>query len=226
MGFEERRQYARVEAPMRVRLPSPGGFTDEYVGNISKNGVFIKALRSLPVNSKLEMILVLPYESREVAIQAELVRFDYDTPGMGMHYIKVEPRQEKELSSFIDRLLDIRGGDSRRLHPRIHYQVEIAKIMMDLKEIKDLESSFIQNISQGGIYIETDKNFLLNQPVEIALVNPETRETINIQGKVVNIRRSLRGEEGLTGIGIEFNQFTEEKEESINRFIKKLVLSK
>jgi hypothetical protein len=74
-------------------------FIQEYVTNISRTGVFIKANRPLPVGTKVNLHFTIIMEGIEtIEGTGEVVRVDRDPPGMGVVF--------RELSAYSKDLLE------------------------------------------------------------------------------------------------------------------------
>ena len=74
-------------------------FIQEYVTNISRTGVFIKANRPLPVGTKVNLHFTIIMEEIEtIEGTGEVVRVDRDPPGMGVVF--------RELSAYSKDLLE------------------------------------------------------------------------------------------------------------------------
>lgn len=59
-------------------------------------------------------------------------------------------------------------------------------------------TDFIQDISNGGVYIQTDGNFFLNQQISLTFSLPKTRDEQTVSGEVVRVDSE--------GIGVKFNE--------------------
>jgi len=62
---------------------------------------------------------------------------------------------------------------------------------------------FIQNISNGGVFIQTDSNFHIGQQIILTFSPPKTEKGITVSGKVVRIDSQ--------GIGVKFDEFLDAK---------------
>jgi type IV pilus assembly protein PilZ len=59
-------------------------------------------------------------------------------------------------------------------------------------------TDFIQDISNGGVFIQTTGNFYIGQHIKLTFSLPKTEEEINISGEVVRLDSE--------GIGVRFNE--------------------
>lgn len=58
---------------------------------------------------------------------------------------------------------------------------------------------FVQNLSDGGVYIQTDGNFHIDQPILMSFSLPNVGKDITVNGKVVRVDSR--------GIGVKFDKF-------------------
>ena len=74
-------------------------FIQEYVTNISRTGVFIKATKPLPIGTKVNLHFTVIMDGVEtIEGVGEVVRVEKDPPGMGVVF--------RELSGYSKDLLD------------------------------------------------------------------------------------------------------------------------
>ncbi len=59
-------------------------------------------------------------------------------------------------------------------------------------------TDFIQDISNGGVYIQTDGRFFLGQQITLTFSIPKTREEQKVSGEIVRVDSQ--------GIGVKFNE--------------------
>ena len=57
---------------------------------------------------------------------------------------------------------------------------------------------FIQDISNGGVFIQTDGRFFLGQKITLTFSSPKTREDQTVSGEIVRVDSK--------GIGVKFNE--------------------
>ena len=83
--------------------------------------------------------------------------------------------------------------DDLREHPRKHFSI-LVEILSDGVSFTD----FIQDISNGGVFIQTNGNFYVHQQITMAFSLPKTKKDITVSGKVVWVDSQ--------GIGVQFNE--------------------
>ncbi len=59
-------------------------------------------------------------------------------------------------------------------------------------------TDFIQDISNGGVFIQAEGNFFVGQQITLTFSLPKTNKDITVQGEVVRV--------DLQGIGVKFNE--------------------
>jgi type IV pilus assembly protein PilZ len=81
----------------------------------------------------------------------------------------------------------------KRKHPR-----KSSFIPVDCSSEGVSFTDFIQDISNGGIFIQTNGNFYVGQQITLIFSLPKAEEEINIDGEVVRLDSE--------GIGVKFNE--------------------
>ena len=132
--------------------------------------------------------------------------------------------EKKEFQSAI--ISNLSEEESRRLLPIIIVNISEAKRWDLLEKLENYEQSkltemreyprrpsfipvecssqevcftdFIQDISRGGVFIQTDGNFYINQSITLAFSLRKDEDSISVKGKVVRIDPE--------GIGVKFEE--------------------
>jgi hypothetical protein len=74
-------------------------FIDEYVTNVSRSGVFIKAKETVPVGTEVDLrFSIIMDDIHTIEGIGEVVRVETDPPGMGVVF--------KELSGYSQQLIE------------------------------------------------------------------------------------------------------------------------
>jgi uncharacterized protein (TIGR02266 family) len=104
----------------------------------------------------------------------------------------------------------------KREHPRA-----VVKIEIEFKETIDFVSSYMINISNGGLFIKTDEAFPLDTIVFLRFTMPADTKPIETEGKVVWC--NAKGGKGYfpKGMGIKFLKLDHDDAEKINKFVEK-----
>ena len=71
--------------------------------------------------------------------------------------------------------------------------------------------SFMLDISPAGAFIETKETFFAGQQIELSFVLPNLSSRLNITGEILW--------KGMLGMGVKFNDLSDEQEAAINAFI-------
>ena len=71
--------------------------------------------------------------------------------------------------------------------------------------------SFMLDISPAGAFIETKETFFAGQQIELSFVLPNLSGRLNITGEILW--------KGMLGMGVKFNDLSDEQEAAINAFI-------
>jgi type IV pilus assembly protein PilZ len=119
--------------------------------------------------------------------------------------------QEAVSSRFID-------GIERRSSPRADIVVRV-----NYQTVDSLFSEFARNINDGGIFVETDTPQPVGTSVELEFKLPGADQPIEVIGNVV---RSIESDQvtpdGVTGMGIEFENLDSDVRQQINEIIQRL----
>ena len=102
----------------------------------------------------------------------------------------------------------------RREHPRA-----VVKIEIEFKHTIDFVSSYMLNISKGGLFIKTDEALPLDTIVFLRFTLPDDNKPIETAGKVVWC--NTRKEKGYfpNGMGIKFLKLHSNDAEKIKIFV-------
>lgn len=80
-----------------------------------------------------------------------------------------------------------------RRHPRRPSFISVESSSNDVSF-----TDFIQDISNGGVFIQTDGSFFVGQEISLTFSLPKTQQNITVNGEVARIDS--------TGIGVKFNE--------------------
>ena len=224
----ERRAHARVSASLLVKIANDDGSFDEYITrDISMGGIFIQTNRFRDIGDDLELLLCFVDGQEEIAVLGEVVRViksdeqSKGVPGpigMGIRFNVVEPKLKDELKQFLDSLLELTGAGTRE-----HHRVK-ARLSLKLKFEGNAKKALLNDISKGGLFLETDEDFNLTDRIEINLVHPTTGERVDTVGEIVHKKEWLdKKQQVRQGIGVRFIDMTDEKKKLIAQFITGLV---
>ncbi len=175
-----------------------------------------------------DVMITLPDSNETVGVMGKVVRIVGPnqigvTKGVGIEFLKIEAKQTKLFNNFLEELLSARGMGCRKF-PRID-----AKITVQFKNPAEMGKALTNNLSRGGIFIETKTELNLGSVVSLVLVHPVTGEALDLDGEIVHIRKSLKPASSMKlsdGIGINFTNLSKVKQEKITHFLKTLLIQK
>ena len=114
---QERRQHERISyrAPCRYEISangnSSGGMESgtSFIKNISLGGLLIELMKSIAVDSRLDLEVVLPTTSRPIRAQARVVwanrlEDDGNRYNVGMCFTQISPEDKDKISSLKKRI--------------------------------------------------------------------------------------------------------------------------
>lgn len=90
-------------------------------------------------------------------------------------------------------------GRERRAHPRIQI-----KLKVEYTSLADFFVDYATDISHGGMFVATDREITVGNPVSVRLVLPGTKDVFQASGKVVR-----KSDKPAKGVGIKFDPLSD-----------------
>lgn len=106
-------------------------------------------------------------------------------------------RMIMEMSDTERKELLIRWEQYRQNEMR-EYPRKPALIPVDCSSFEACFTDFIQDISSGGVFIQTDGHFFVGQQITLTFTIPKAEEDISVSGEVIRVNTR--------GIGVRFNE--------------------
>lgn len=106
--------------------------------------------------------------------------------------------------------------DDRRSSPRVQTNIQVM-----FKETGAFIKSYMINVSNGGIFIKTDKPLPLDTMVMVKMNLPGDTNTMDIQARVVWRNPSGANNMFPHGMGIQFVKMDDEHRQKIQNFVSK-----
>ena len=101
----------------------------------------------------------------------------------------------------------------KRTYPRA-----VATIEIDFKDVIDFASSYMLNVSNGGLFLKTDELYLLGAILFLRFTMPGSKQPVEVEGKV--IWRNVGGRAYFAkGMGIKFLNLKDDDSEKIKQFV-------
>ncbi len=108
------------------------------------------------------------------------------------------------------------NGSEKRKSPRIP-----ANIRVNYSTVDEFLSDFTTNINEGGLFIQTKTVLEIGTSVQLKFSLPQAKRLIEVEGEVM-WTTSADGPEKNAGIGIKFQDLSEEDKEMINELVRQL----
>jgi len=220
-----RRKAARVKARLKVRFKDANAFISEYTHNISKGGIFVRTKKGCPVDSRVEVIIVMPESEREISAFGDVIHVIQEEEatqaqpaGMGIELKEIAEEDRKAIEEFINQRLGTPEKDKvdRREHERYE-----ARIRVKFGSREAMMEEYSHNISHGGIFIRTEKPKKMGEKLKVILTHPETGEEMILKGEVVRVvkpeKASQTGQP--PGMGIKFVDIDKHTRAQLDSFI-------
>lgn len=226
----EKRNRARIEAKLRIQVVGVDEQERNYTGNVSKDGVFLETDDpTLKDGQKLELLIYIDEDDDEpLRVIGKVVRFEKPNQigkpqGVGIEFLKIESSRARTFEKFLEKLFDAKGLGCRRV-PRANVQVQV-----EIKTEKEAKEALTSNLSKGGAFLKLNPDdYELGDKIQVILVHPTTKRKFTLQGKVVHIRRgnSTEGPEFEEGIGVQFTDLSDLRNQDLTLFLKGIFSSK
>jgi len=221
-----RRDLFRIEMKVEVEFKDFNQFYKEYTKNISKGGLFIKTKNVLKPQTVVEIALKLPDLPAPMIMVGEVVHsLDPDTaaahgwdPGIGIHFIDFKESAQHQLEEYIARKYTVEPAaraPDRRQDTRVAVRLRVKFPSLDV-----LQHDYSDDISRGGIFIQTRKPRKIGDRFLITLVHPETGQELELPGEVVRITsEDPKAPGSVSGMGIKFFDVDETMHKRIEAFL-------
>ena len=112
---EEKRQFPRVDARIKVVFKSMGDFIEEYTKNISRGGIFLKTDKLLDPNAQIELMMYFPGSKKEHKILGKVKRLvvmsdphdeEKQIYGVGISFLKLENHTMQAIDELYSKFKD------------------------------------------------------------------------------------------------------------------------
>jgi len=206
-----------------IQYKSVGELQHEYSGNISKNGLFVKTDRRVELFEFIELVLELPGGEVTVQLSGEVVHVrDHAQAeqsgldeGFGIQINDLNDDKRKVIEDFIaanQQKSKEPHAEEKREHKRSRTRVKVKFATEGA-----LTAKYANDISHGGIFIQTKEPLPLQAELKVALIHPATGKEMTLKGEVVRHVPDPDGD-GFSGMGVSFTDF-EDSKELIEKFV-------
>lgn len=169
-NFIEKRQHFRL--PFFDSLLMTDG-KKTVVGdalNISRGGLFLKTLNSLPLDFSGYLSFLIPGESQSICVKAKVAHLVFDRQraevdcGMGIRFIDPEPKVQSLIDTFIEEEKKAYLALAEVLRERRPQVAQVEKFMLRLKHLRGLElSSLRYRVERICTIFEDTQNTILGK---------------------------------------------------------------
>ncbi len=109
--------------------------------------------------------------------------------------------------------VDTRISDRRR-SDRASCEVEV-----QYESIDELFTEFTRDINAGGLFVATERPLPVDEAVQLFFRLPGASDAIRVSGRVVRVQSK---DEGVAGMGIEFDQLDDRARAAIDGLVRSL----
>ncbi len=230
-GVEDKREDERIRAEIRVKFNKPKDFLKKYTEDISKGGIFVKAINPLPVGTDVKIILMIPGEDNiELSGKVVYVLNENEatkigrSPGMGVEFSAIDSDTGKKMEKIIER---IKGKVTLDFEEKRSDERVITEIKLKFKSANGFVQKYTEDISKGGVFIKTDKPLPFDTKVKVLLELPDSGQ-IELDGRVVYILRKDEAKAMMRspGMGIQFVNVSPEINKRLEDLIEEIKAKK
>jgi len=149
----------------------------------------------------------------------EMAKQSGQEPGMGIEFIDFPASGRREINEYLEGLFAKKDIEieKRRQHPRFN-----AKIKVGFKSVKDFLWAYSEDISKGGIFINTTEPMPMDSEVQLKLCLPGRSKEISVVGKVIYIVKDGETERG-PGMGLQLIDFEKGARKEIDDYLAELI---
>ena len=220
------RELLRIDAKIAIEYKNFDLFYKEYSKNLSKGGLFIQTEKTFDRQTIVEVILKLPELADPLNLVGEVVhtidpaiaKTNGWSAGMGIHFLDFEDGTQQLLEKYIKTSFERNASvlsEDRRKHPRV-----MKSFRVKFPSLKVLNEDYSQDISSGGMFIQTQNPRPIGEKIQIILVHPETQQELKLKGKVVRTTsEDPTVPVSVSGMGIKFSGLDDDKQKSIDIFL-------
>ena len=217
-GAQKRRdERYQVRLPITVRAGSKT--IDAFTEDVSYRGLFVRTDEAIALRQLLGVEARLPpddyaFSSHGMAVFCMPVGNPSGrAPGMGVQFYAMGPersRWEEYIRSVRDQQALEQAAEQlaepiRRKHPRVDVRFRVTP-----SSPSDLLAMYTQNVSKGGMFLETDQEVGEGTALQLDIVHPQSQEVFTLPAVV---RHQIS-----TGIGVEFHEIEESVRDAFEEF--------
>jgi uncharacterized protein (TIGR02266 family) len=230
-GGEDKRENERVRAEIKVHFKTPRDFLKKYTDDISKGGIFVKAINPLPMNTKVKVVLMPPGQDN-IELTGKVVYVLNEeqatkigrSPGMGVEFFEVSPDTSRKLEEIIEKIKEkiTLDFEEKRRDERV-----IAEIKLKFKTTNGFIQKYTEDISKGGVFIKTDKPLPFDTRVKVLIELPDL-DQIELNGRVVYVLNEEEAKKVMRepGMGIQFIDVSPEISKKLEDLLEEIKVKK
>jgi len=211
-GKTAKKKRDRLQKRIKKRYPIHFGLEKPselgFINNLSRSGVAISAKKSYAPGSKLKMLI--QFEHQLIQLDG-MVRWRTEGAGekvatmeMGVMFITIDENYVQLLEKIIHEL------GQKRIEARFEQELKVTFVTPN-----ELFEEYTNNISQGGLFVCTDRNFLAeNSVVVVKMYILDILEEISMECRVIfTLTPELAQEKGRKpGMGLEILAFSNKED--------------
>lgn len=222
----ERRNKARVDAKMRIRIANEYEEVKIYHGNISKSGIYVETNDVFgDLGDKVHLELLTETSEQPIKLRGQVVRVTKPNQvgaaqGMAIQFLRVDQKYIKMLEQYIGELFDGKGTGCRK-SPRV-----TSHVLVEVKNNDATYGAIADNMGHGGVFLKMSAAELaIGDLIQLAITHPSSRRRFFVEAEVVHIRSGNfdPNPEFVEGVGVQFINLSEQRRKDMVSFLKSIL---
>lgn len=210
----EERRTTRYLIRFPVRLGIGDHVLELQTQNISLDGIFVRCGALPHVGAEVACEMRLPFGLGTTVLSGRVIHLVMPSntvgrvPGLGIGWAEGQEPAKERWRDFLHQVIALYHGlsDEQRLKLINEVGVEAryntrtdATLKIRFKDVDQLTSVYTHDISAGGLFMITDRDFIIGTQIQIEAVHPRTGESFPMKGAI----RWMGIKEGQRGAGVE-----------------------
>jgi len=225
MGAHEARRDRRYDVNMPALLVAGQKAREVTVLNVSFRGVMVATESTPRLRDLVRVRMVLPPGGEPLDVQATVVRV---TPGaegapatVGLQFFALTPETATLWRHFIDVVRQAAGTQAAPVSldatppATRRFQRFTMVLQVRLESCGQIHGLFSQDLSLGGVFLDTTLPLPVGEKVVVQLIHPQTLAPFDLEGV---IRRRVK-EGAMRGAAVEFTGLTPARRGELMDFI-------
>lgn len=217
-----------------IRFPLRLGLGDHILElqtqNISLDGVFVRCGALPHVGAEVTCEMRLPFGFGTIILTGRVIHVVMPSntvgrvPGMGIGWASGQEDAKAPWGDFLERVIAIfqklSPEDTAKLVDEVGVEARYntrqdLTLKIRFKNVDELTAVYTRDVSAGGFFMVTDRDFTIGGQIEIEAVHPRTGQVFPMKGAI----RWIGSKGGHRGAGVELIQLADPERDSFWKFV-------